>query len=91
MENFSDKQKLMRMPLKDVSYAPCKANPRLVQLIKKKGRNIAPIMVIEGADEQVEAISGHDIVQAAHDAGLNFVWVIIIEDDDQDQLLLEIN
>lgn len=91
MEEFSDNYKLIRISTKLIRKPNVKANPDLVKLLLKKGYNRLPIVVFETGYDEYTAISNAHVLAAAIKAKLDFVWVILItENDDHDQLQEEL-
>lgn len=97
---FSTQNSGLGNPLGEVLRLPCKfvggrsdASPSSIEAIaealSKSKKNVIPVIAKELSDDEYEAVWNTEILEAAREAKLDFVWCILIDDPMEAQLKIE--
>ncbi|MBD2578987.1 hypothetical protein [Oscillatoria sp. FACHB-1406] len=100
MALFEDENSILDVEIGRVLRIPCKsvkgksdAHPVIVNNIAKQlketGKNILPVMVQVLSEDKYEAVQNIQILQAAKQAKLDFVWCIVIKPEMLDLVRVE--
>ncbi|HEY9749738.1 MAG TPA: hypothetical protein V6C63_13725 [Allocoleopsis sp.] len=57
--------------------------------MKKRGKNITPVIIKRTGEDKYEAVQNGQIIEAARKAKLDFVWTIVADDDMLRQMAIE--
>lgn len=84
-----------RIPIEFVTASSnLNLNPTLIKSLatklKASNKNILPIVIKQKAEDEYEAIHNTLILEAAKQAGLEFVWCIAVNSEMQSQVLAEL-
>lgn len=100
MALFDEDESLLDVELGQILRIPCKfvhgnsdAQPALVKNLAKQmkttGKNLLPVIVKILEEDNYEAVQNTQILEAARQANLDFIWCIIVNDQMLTQILVE--
>lgn len=100
MAIFDEDDSLLDFELGQTLQIPCKfvqgtsqAHPVLIKNLtsqmKKTGKNILPVIVKLLEEDSYEALQNAQILEAARQANLDFVWCIVVDEEMLKQVLVE--
>lgn len=84
---------ILRIPQKFIKTKKSGMSSQQIDAIasemKKRGKNVTPVMIKKTGEDKYEVVQGGQIIEAARKAKLDFVWTIIVDDDMARQMAIE--
>lgn len=84
---------ILRIPQKSIKTKKSGMSSQQIDAIasemKKRGKNVTPVMIKRTGEDKYEVVSGGQIVEAARKAKLDFVWTVVVDDGMARQMDIE--